>query len=57
MAEAKIIHTDQRYITGLLQNDTALVRDIYNRFSGKVKSYIVQNSGSEMMLPIFSRNL
>ena len=47
MAEAKLIHTDQRYITGLLQNDTALVRDIYNRFAGKVKGYILQNSGSE----------
>jgi RNA polymerase sigma factor (sigma-70 family) len=47
MAEAKLIHTDQRYITGLLQNDTAVVKDIYSRFAGKIKSYIVQNSGSE----------
>lgn len=47
MEEAKSIHTDQRYITGLLQNDTALVREIYNRFAGKVKNYILQNSGSE----------
>jgi RNA polymerase sigma factor (sigma-70 family) len=47
MEEAKIIHTDQRFITGLLQNDTALVREIYSRFAGKVKTYIIQNSGSE----------
>ena len=47
MGEAKIIHTDQRFITGLLQNDTALVREIYSRFAGKVKGYILQNSGSE----------
>ena len=47
MSEAKLIHTDQRFITGLLQNNTVLVREIYNRFAGKVKSYIVQNSGSE----------
>jgi RNA polymerase sigma factor (sigma-70 family) len=47
MEEAKLIHTDQRFITGLLQNDTALVREIYSRFAGKVKSYIIQNSGSE----------
>ena len=47
MAEAKLIHTDQRFITGLLQNDTALVREIYNRFAGKMKNYIIQNSGSE----------
>lgn len=47
MAEAKLINTDQRYITGLLQNDTALVREIYTRFAGKVKAYIIQNSGSQ----------
>lgn len=47
MAEAKTIHTDQRFITGLLQNDTALVREIYSRFAGKVKTHIIQNSGSE----------
>ncbi len=47
MEQAKLIHTDQRFITGLLQNDTALVREIYSQFSGKVKNYIVQNSGSE----------
>lgn len=47
MADTKLIHTDQRYITGLLQNDTALVREIYGRFAGKVKGYILQNSGSE----------
>ena len=47
MPEAKIIHTDQRFVTALLQNDTALVKEIYERFAGKVKSYIVQNNGSE----------
>jgi RNA polymerase sigma factor (sigma-70 family) len=47
MAEGKLIHTDQRYITGLLQNDTAVVREIYDRFAGKIKGHIMQNSGSE----------
>lgn len=47
MAEAKIIHTDQRYINGLLLNETAVVREIYDRFAGKIKGYILQNSGSE----------
>lgn len=47
MAETRIIHTDQRYINGLLVNDTLVVREIYDRFSGKVKGYILQNSGSE----------
>jgi RNA polymerase sigma factor (sigma-70 family) len=44
---AKIVHTDQRFVSGLLQNDTAIVREIYDRFANKVKSYIVQNNGSE----------
>ena len=44
---AKIIHTDQWFITGLLQNDTAVVKEIYDRFAGKIKSHIIQNSGSE----------
>jgi RNA polymerase sigma factor (sigma-70 family) len=48
MAEpGRIIHTDQRYVTGLLQNDAAVVREIYERFSGKVKHYILQNNGLE----------
>lgn len=47
MPEAKIVHTDQRFINALLQNDSAMVREIYNRFSGKIKTYILQNHGSE----------
>jgi RNA polymerase sigma factor (sigma-70 family) len=43
----KIIHTDQRYINGLLQNDSATVKEIYERFSAKVKKYIINNNGSE----------
>ena len=46
-SSAAIIHTDQRYLNGLLQNDTAVVRDIYDRFAGKIKNYILQNRGSE----------
>jgi RNA polymerase sigma factor (sigma-70 family) len=44
---AKIIHTDQRYLTALLQNDTIVVKEIYSRFSGKIKNYILQNNGAE----------
>ena len=47
MSTAKIVHTDQRFINGLLQNDSALIKEIYDRFAGKVKSYILQNRGSE----------
>lgn len=40
------IHPDQRFIDGLLHNDTNTIKEIYKRFSGKVKSYILKNSGS-----------
>lgn len=47
MQGSKPIHDDQRFIAGLLQNDSLLVKEIYERFAGKVKSYVLQNSGSE----------
>jgi RNA polymerase sigma factor (sigma-70 family) len=31
----------------LLQNDTALVREIYNKYAQKITQYIIANSGSE----------
>jgi RNA polymerase sigma factor (sigma-70 family) len=42
-----IIHTDQRYIQALLENDTLAVREIYDKYAGKVRQYILANSGSE----------
>ena len=46
-ATTKTTHIDQRYPDGLLQNDTVIVKEIYERFSAKVKHYVVQNNGSE----------
>jgi RNA polymerase sigma factor (sigma-70 family) len=58
MAESKPIHIDQRFITALLQNDTAMVREIYDRFANKVKGFIIQNSGSgDDALDIFQESL
>ena len=45
--QAKIVHADQRFVTGLLQNTTEVVKEIYNRFASKVKGYIIHNNGSE----------
>jgi RNA polymerase sigma factor (sigma-70 family) len=42
-----VIHTDQRYITALLQNEVAIVREIYSKYAGKIKYYILANGGSE----------
>lgn len=48
MAEpARIIHSDQRFLNGLLQNDAAVVKEIYDRFSARVRAYVTQNNGSE----------
>ncbi len=46
MAETKIIHADQRFLNGLLLNDSTVIKEIYDRFSVKVKAHIIQNSGS-----------
>ncbi len=42
-----VIHTDQRYVQALLDNDTLVVREIYDKYAGKVRHYILANSGSE----------
>jgi RNA polymerase sigma factor (sigma-70 family) len=44
---AKNIHPDQRYITGLVNNDTPVINEIYKHCAGKVKSWITFNNGSE----------
>lgn len=44
---AKNIHADQRFITGLVNNDTTVINEIYKRCSGKVRSWITFNNGTE----------
>jgi RNA polymerase sigma factor (sigma-70 family) len=41
-----ITHIDQRYIEGLLQNDSRVIRQIYEQFAGKIRAYITNNNGS-----------
>ncbi|TZF81532.1 sigma-70 family RNA polymerase sigma factor [Pedobacter sp. BS3] len=40
-------HPDQQYITALLTNNQVLIGQIYSKFFGKIKRYIVNNNGSE----------
>ncbi|WP_127132574.1 RNA polymerase sigma factor [Pseudoflavitalea rhizosphaerae] len=40
-------HPDQRYVEALLHNDTLIVKEIYQKFSGNIRRYIIANSGSE----------
>jgi DNA-directed RNA polymerase specialized sigma24 family protein len=43
----KTAHSDQRYITALVENDQRLIAEIYQRYAGKVKGMILTNNGSE----------
>lgn len=44
MSEKKI-HDDQKYVEGLLNNNSFIIQAIYNKFVPKVVNYIKQNSG------------
>jgi len=43
---AKKVHEDQRYLVALLNNEVALVNEIYKKCAGKVKSFVLFNNGS-----------
>jgi RNA polymerase sigma factor (sigma-70 family) len=40
-------HPDQRYIEGLLRDDSPLIEEIYRRFSPTILRHIAKNGGSE----------
>ncbi|HEX9513359.1 MAG TPA: sigma-70 family RNA polymerase sigma factor [Puia sp.] len=42
-----VIHADQRYLIGLLNNDNQVVEEIYRRFAPTIKNHILYNQGSE----------
>lgn len=41
----KTPHKDQKYIEALLQNNSKLLGDLYQKFSPKIINYITQNNG------------
>ncbi|WP_339835181.1 sigma factor [uncultured Flavobacterium sp.] len=43
---SKILHQDQVYIDGLLNNNSSIIESIYKKFAPKVTYYIKMNSGS-----------
>ncbi|CAM3578779.1 sigma-70 family RNA polymerase sigma factor [Flavobacterium gelidilacus] len=43
---SKILHHDQMYIDGLLNNNSSIIESIYKKFAPKVTYYIKMNSGS-----------
>lgn len=44
---SNILHADQSYIDGLLQNNSLVIESIYKKFAPKVTHYIRTNSGDE----------
>lgn len=40
-------HPDQKYINALVNNDTVLIKELYEKFSGKIKWMVLQNNGTE----------
>lgn len=40
-------HPDQKYIVALLENDSRLIAELYQKFAPKVIGYVCQNSGNE----------
>lgn len=40
------MHEDQKYIEGLVANDSGIIKQIYTRFVPKVTHFIVTNNGS-----------
>lgn len=41
------MHPDHRYITALLNNDTALIEEIYMKYAGKIRWMILKNNGDD----------
>jgi DNA-directed RNA polymerase specialized sigma24 family protein len=40
-------HRDQKYIDALINNDSTLQQEIYNKFAADIKCLVLQNSGNE----------
>jgi RNA polymerase sigma factor (sigma-70 family) len=53
-----VIHPDQRYIEGLLQDDKQVVEEIYRRFVPAIRAHILKNRGGvEDAADIFQESL
>lgn len=41
------VHQDQQYINALVNNDTLLLKQLYDKYSGKIKNMVLKNNGTE----------
>lgn len=42
----KSAHADQKYIEALLNNDTVLIKEVYQKLGPEVRNFVLKNSGS-----------
>ena len=42
----KTVHSDQKYITALVENDEQLIAKIYKCFADKIIGFVQKNNGS-----------
>lgn len=42
-----MVHKDQKYINGLLNNDSQIIDEIYKKFSQKIIAFVCKNHGNE----------
>jgi RNA polymerase sigma factor (sigma-70 family) len=42
-----MIHKDQKYINGLLNNDSRIIDEIYKKFTKKIIAFVCKNNGNE----------
>jgi len=40
-------HQDQQYIDALVDNNTLLLKDLYEKYSGKIKNMVLKNNGTD----------
>lgn len=40
-------HPDHKYIEALQNNDSLLIEEIYSRYAGRIRQFVVKNSGTE----------
>ena len=44
--EAKQAHIDQRYISGLVEGDSEVIKEIYSLFYAQIETYVKKNKGT-----------
>lgn len=42
-----MVHIDNRYIIGLRQNEPLVIKEIYEKYAGKMKAMVINNNGDE----------